>query len=303
MSDLIRLSRFVSVGRLQPGVADLDRLRQDGVRSIVDLRTPDDAATPLSPEQEAAEAAARGLSYRHFPVGAGEVDDAVLDRFGEVLRRMERPVFVHCMVGRRAGMFALSQVAVEQGIPGGSMLDMARDLGVLDGDRAVHAKFAGYVDRRLTQPDPLAHREDVLHQHRAPEPLRVLRAGWRAQAVQPVRPVMLGEAGRDAADAETGAAAGGRYDRSRNSRGSVRASAGSPVPGAAAAGGRIPGALVESPAAAFSVWARRGRGAEPAIAKTTRGVAAREQSEGCRRIPWQPAAALRRYGREQGKAP
>ena len=197
MSDLIRLSRFVSVGRLQPGAAELDRLRQDGVRSIVDLRTPEDAAAPLSPEQEAAEAEVRGLSYRHFPVGAGDVDDAVLDRFGEVLRGVERPVFVHCMVGRRAGMFALSQVAVEQGIPGDQMLEMARDLGVLYGDQAVHAKFAGYVDRCLMRPDPLAHRADVLHQHTPPEPLRVVRARWRAPAVQPAGPVIASAARRE----------------------------------------------------------------------------------------------------------
>ncbi len=184
MSDPVRLSRFVSVGRLPPGAADLERLRQEGVRGILDLRTSEDAAEPLSPAQEAAEAAARGLSYRHFPVGAGEVDDAVLDRFGEALRGMERPVFVHCTAGRRAGMFALSQVAVEQGIPGSSMLDMARDLGVLYEDPAVQAKFAGYVDRRLLRSDKLAHRKDALPQHRPPEPPR-LPARWQVPVVPP----------------------------------------------------------------------------------------------------------------------
>jgi uncharacterized protein (TIGR01244 family) len=188
MSDQVRLSRFVTVGLSQPGVADLERLRQDGIRSIVDLRSPDDAAQPLTPEREAAEATALGLSYRHFPVTGHGVDDAVLDRFGDLLRRVDRPVFVHCVVGRRAGMFALSQVAVEQGIPGRSMLRMAGDLRVLYGNRALHRKFAEYVDRRLARPDPLAHRDDVLHQHRPPEPLRVLRARWRAQAVLPARP-------------------------------------------------------------------------------------------------------------------
>lgn len=185
MSDPVRLSRFVSVGRLPPGAAELERLRQDGVRGILDLRTSEDAAEPLSPTQEAAEAAARGLSYRHFPVAAGELDDAVLDRFGEVLRGMERPVFVHCTAGRRAGMLALSQVAVEQGIPGSSMLDMARDLGVLYGDPAVQAKFAGYVDRRLLGSDKLAHRDDALPQHRPPEPPRVPPARWQAPVVPP----------------------------------------------------------------------------------------------------------------------
>ena len=169
--DRARLSRSVSIGRTQPGPADLHWLRRHGFRAVLDLRENADHADQLPPDQEAEAAEARGLVYAHFPVPPTPVDDDTLDRFGVVLKRLPKPVFVHCTSGRRAGMFALTQVALEQGMPGPAVLEMAGHLDVLYGTPALQASFADYVERRAARPDPLDHRGDVLREQPPPAPM------------------------------------------------------------------------------------------------------------------------------------
>ncbi|HSU06182.1 MAG TPA: sulfur transferase domain-containing protein [Acetobacteraceae bacterium] len=152
MQDRVRLSRFVSVGRSPPGIAELVWMQRHGIRAVLDLRTPLDRADPLSSDAEAQAAAARGLSYASLPTATTELNDEMLDRFGAVLKSLPKPVLVHCSSGRRAGMFALTHVALEQGVPGQSMLEMARRLDVIYGDSHLQGGFAGYIDRRHQPP-------------------------------------------------------------------------------------------------------------------------------------------------------
>ncbi len=151
-TDEISLSRKVSVGRRELNILDLERLHERGFRAILDLRQDTDNMAGLTPTQEADLAAALGLVYARFPAPAENADNALLDSFGAELLRLPKPVFVHCTAGRRAGMFALAQVAIEQGNPGASMLEMGRHLDVLYGPPEQQKRFADYVDRREEPP-------------------------------------------------------------------------------------------------------------------------------------------------------
>jgi len=117
--DRIELSQHVKVARKPPGKREIDALRKEGVRAVIDLRTQHEAlGQDMPPAAEAKQVRARGMDYIHVPVSTESVDKTDLDRVGEALRGAPKPVLIHESVGKRAGMIALARVAVEGGVPG-----------------------------------------------------------------------------------------------------------------------------------------------------------------------------------------
>lgn len=172
MWDKIELSQHLKVGRRPPGQRELDALRQEGVRAVIDLRTHDEAAgDPAPPSVEATRVRARGMDYIHVPVSNESVDKTDLDRVGEALIHAPKPLLIHDSSGNRAGMIALVHAAVEAGVPGMEMLEMARHLDLVFGDPAQQEVFAQYVDQRRTRPDPLQRRVEGLREEGRPIPV------------------------------------------------------------------------------------------------------------------------------------
>lgn len=159
MWEQIELSRNVKVARRPPGEPELDALRDQGVRAVIDLRTDAETFTDtLAPEAEAAKVRARGMEYTRVPVSTQGVSAADLDRVGTALRGAPKPVLIHCGSGKRAGMTAVVHSAVETGMPGREMLEMARNLDLVFGDPEQQEVFADYVDQHEARPDPLMQR-------------------------------------------------------------------------------------------------------------------------------------------------
>lgn len=164
MWEQIELSRHVKVARRPPGEPELYALRDQGVRSVIDLRTDAETfADTLAPDAEAAKVRAHGMEYIRVPISTRGVGAADLDRVGVALRDAPKPVLIHCASGKRAGMTALVHSAVETGLPGREMLEMARNLDLVFGDPEQQEVFANYVDQHEKRPDPLVHREETLH--------------------------------------------------------------------------------------------------------------------------------------------
>ncbi len=185
MWDRIELSQHVKVGRMPPGERELDALRRDDVRAIVDLRTHDETIGHAAPPAvEATRTRARGMDYIHVPVSAESVDKTDLDRVGEALRHAPKPVLIHDSGGNRAGMIALVHAAVEAGVPGAEMMEMARHLDLVFGDTAQQEVFAHYVDQRETRPDPMARRTEALREEGRPIPLLPEDTGTVAREIQ-----------------------------------------------------------------------------------------------------------------------
>ena len=168
----IELSQHVKVARKPPGKRELDALRKEGVRAVIDLRTRHeplgDAAPPVA---EANQVRAHGMDYIHIPVSAESVDKTDLDRVGEALRRAPKPVLIHDSSGNRAGMIALVHVAIEAGVPGAEVMEMARRLDLVFGASSQQDVFTHYVDQRGTRPDPFARRKEALRADGRPLPL------------------------------------------------------------------------------------------------------------------------------------
>jgi tyrosine-protein phosphatase SIW14 len=93
----------------QPSREGIQTLKAQGVRTVVNLR--DD---PPSWEKEAVEQA--GMNYVSIPSVAHKTDPAAIQRFLQTMKDGDKPVFVHCHVGRdRTGLNVATYRIVEEG--------------------------------------------------------------------------------------------------------------------------------------------------------------------------------------------
>lgn len=165
-----RLSDFVALLRRAPTLAEADRLRAEGVRAILDMRQAGDDLTPLDPDALAAALMARDMVYIRLALSRAEpLDNTAFDRFGAMLKSLPKPMVVVSPVDDLGGLFAVAQVAIEQGTPGEAMLDTARALGVLYGETNTHREVAACVDAAERRPDRLEKRAR-LESAGAPDP-------------------------------------------------------------------------------------------------------------------------------------
>ena len=102
MTDRIRISDKVIVGKKPPSEQDLKVLASEGFGAIVNLRRSGEPNQPLSPEEEGKAAELEGLRYVHIPVDPANINAAAIERFKEEVGKLPGPVFVHCASGRRA---------------------------------------------------------------------------------------------------------------------------------------------------------------------------------------------------------
>jgi uncharacterized protein (TIGR01244 family) len=117
------ISQKVSVGG-QPRQSDLEKLKEDGVKTVVNLRVAGED-TSLSPAEERALAEKLGLQYHHLPISLDKLDAAQVKELREILQNGQGPVFVHCGMGQRACSFSLAA----SGIDADSISEQAGELG------------------------------------------------------------------------------------------------------------------------------------------------------------------------------
>lgn len=172
MKDDIELSRHVKVGRRAPSEKDIDALHKEGIRTVLDVRTDLDApGSALAPAEEERLLAVRGIAYWRRPVPMSAIAETDLEEVGAMLREAEKPVLIHCVAGKRAGMMALAHTSIEAGIPGVEMLDMARHLDLVFGSPEQQHMFASYVDRGEVRPGGHERRAQAEHSAERVRPL------------------------------------------------------------------------------------------------------------------------------------
>jgi uncharacterized protein (TIGR01244 family) len=129
MAHRIRISDGLSVDTGQPTREELERLAQEGFKTVVNLRTAGEQNQPLSPEAEGEVARKAGLDYLHIPVASTDPRPEQVNQFREKLSELPGPVLVHCASGKRSGAFAILQLADQEGLSGEDALARARTLG------------------------------------------------------------------------------------------------------------------------------------------------------------------------------
>lgn len=128
MNDLKKITDDITVGG-QPTAADITQLKNDGFRTIVNLRTEGEDDQAMSPEQEREAVENAGMKYVHLPVSSATMGPDTVDKFRAQLPTFEGPVLVHCHAGMRAGAFTMMATAAEKGWSGEDTLQKAEEMG------------------------------------------------------------------------------------------------------------------------------------------------------------------------------
>ncbi|MGL6290416.1 MAG: beta-lactamase hydrolase domain-containing protein [Silanimonas sp.] len=99
----------------QPMAADLEALNAQGVRRVINLRTPEEMATLGF--DEAALAASKGIDYTLIPIaGNTGYTPAALDAFSAAMARGDGDILLHCASGTRAGHLYAAWLVREKGL-------------------------------------------------------------------------------------------------------------------------------------------------------------------------------------------
>lgn len=148
MAHRIRINDDLSVDTGQPTRDDLERLAQEGFKTVVNLRTAGEQNQPLSPEAEGEVIRKAGLDYLHIPVASTDPQPEQVDQFREKLAELPGPVLVHCASGRRSGAFAVIQLASQEGLSGEEALARVQRLGFDWKSPELEGFVRQYLDQR-----------------------------------------------------------------------------------------------------------------------------------------------------------
>lgn len=129
MAHRISINDGLTVDTGQPSKDELERLGQDGFRTMANLRMVGEPNQPLSPDAEGEVVRKPGLEYVPLPVPSTDLRSDQVGRFRERLAALPGPVLVHCASGKRPGALPILHVASQDGLPGADALARAHALG------------------------------------------------------------------------------------------------------------------------------------------------------------------------------
>jgi uncharacterized protein (TIGR01244 family) len=112
----------------QPTAEELAQLREQGFKTVVNLRVPGEPES-VTEEERLVEGA--GLNYASIPVSPELLDEAAADRFSQALDSVGgTPALIHCKGGGRAGLLALMHLAVKNGWTVDEALEEGQRFGI-----------------------------------------------------------------------------------------------------------------------------------------------------------------------------
>lgn len=131
----------------QPGSNDWKELASAGVRTVVDLRAPNEPRGHDEPEA----VRAAGMAYVPIPVTQFTLGDAQFDEVRNLLRDpARRPIVVHCASSNRVGALLLPYFALDEQQPLEKAIELAIDAGLRSQELAALA--VDYVRRHSASP-------------------------------------------------------------------------------------------------------------------------------------------------------
>lgn len=126
MSNIKKVSDEFFAGG-QPTPETLKQLADEGYKSVVNLRSLDEAGA-LADEQQQAEAV--GLEYVNVPLNSTVADDNSTTKVLSELEQLPTPIYFHCGAGGRASALALIALATQQKLNREQVLAKAQELGI-----------------------------------------------------------------------------------------------------------------------------------------------------------------------------
>ncbi|MDZ8189627.1 MAG: sulfur transferase domain-containing protein [Nostoc sp. ChiSLP02] len=125
MIDAIQINEnLTTTGQIIP--KQLEQARQEGFKSVLNLRSPDELGFSKD-EQQIAEAL--GLHYRNVPLKLEALNEELITKILTTLEQIPKPAVVHCAAGMRSTGIALLSVAIQEGLTPEQTLSKARNVG------------------------------------------------------------------------------------------------------------------------------------------------------------------------------
>jgi uncharacterized protein (TIGR01244 family) len=120
----------------QPAADDIKHAKDGGIKTIVNLRMPDE----VKEFDEPALVKSFGMQYASFPFSSpDDLTDATIDGARGVLNDANaKPIFMHCHSGNRAGAIWLAWRALDGGLEWDKAIEEAHTVGL---------KTAGFEDK------------------------------------------------------------------------------------------------------------------------------------------------------------
>lgn len=126
----VRYSESVSLGR-SPTIRDIEKLaREERFRALLDLDTEGEPEQILSPNVEATWAHAFDLQHERVSIDVDALRSRSVDEFLKTLQRIEKPVYVHSLCGRRAAAMMIVHLALERRLSGSGAVAEGKTLGL-----------------------------------------------------------------------------------------------------------------------------------------------------------------------------
>jgi uncharacterized protein (TIGR01244 family) len=126
----------------QPAAADFDEAKKDGVKTVINLRHPEENKD----FDEAQVIADIGLAYHNTAwKDPEEFTDEIVDELRNLLSTAERPILLHCASANRVGAVWLVYRALDDDLPIDEALAEAKAVGLKSPD--FEAKANDYIER------------------------------------------------------------------------------------------------------------------------------------------------------------
>lgn len=131
----------------QPKIEHFAKLKADGVKAVLNLRTPGEHRA--DEERETVEKL--GLKYFNIPVVYRNPTEAQADEFLKITDdQANRPMFIHCTAAIRVGAFWAIRRAVRDGLAVDAALEEGKKVG-LNGDQHLEEFVRKYVAAHQTK--------------------------------------------------------------------------------------------------------------------------------------------------------
>ncbi|BAY41096.1 hypothetical protein NIES2111_54870 [Nostoc sp. NIES-2111] len=126
MANIKKVSDDLSIAG-QISSEELQQAANDGFKSVLNLRFPDEAGF-LTDEQQQAKAA--GLEYTNIAIKPSEANPELTQKAVQEIENLPKPILVHCAGGARAGGIALIAEAINQGFTYEQIVQKAQEIGL-----------------------------------------------------------------------------------------------------------------------------------------------------------------------------
>lgn len=116
---------FAIAGQITP--EQLQQIAQEGFKSVLNLRSPDEEGVLINEQQQAE---ALGLYYINVPVKVAAIN---VELTAQVLRQIDnlaKPTLIHCNNAMRSAGFVLMHIATDQGMSLSQAFKQAEQLGL-----------------------------------------------------------------------------------------------------------------------------------------------------------------------------